>query len=108
MVNQENRNRYGLRVGWWVAATVSEGIAPARCFVGQVEHVGEEGIRLTLMDWLVGRAAGWDVWIPWRNLECAMVCTGAHDLRQFGESAGQWQEHIHGLNKSQVEQEKQV
>ena len=54
-----------LQVGWWAAVTVKEGVFPLRCYVGQVEAIGERGVRLTLVDWLTGTATSYDLFVPW-------------------------------------------
>lgn len=81
-----------LKVGWWVAATLKPGSAPLRVYVGQIQSVDSRGLRMTLVDWISGNADSWDLFIPHKNLESALVATNAHDLRRFGNVAGKWEE----------------
>jgi hypothetical protein len=81
-----------LDVGYWVAVVLPPGTAPLRCYVGQVQAVDAQGIRLTLVDWLVGMADDFDLFVPWRHLESAFIATPEHDLSDFGRRAGQWQD----------------
>jgi len=39
-----------LKVGWWVALTLKPNVAPLRSYVGQIQAVDAEGIRITLVD----------------------------------------------------------
>ena len=62
---------------------------PLRCYVGQVQAVDAQGIRLTLIDWLVGMADDFDVFVPWRHIESAFIATPEHysgGLRTSGRS----------------------
>lgn len=78
--------------GFWAALTLKAGAAPLRCYVGEVQSVDIHGVRITLIDWLVGGPFGYDVFVPWTNLESALVATQDHDLKRFGEEAAKWQE----------------
>jgi hypothetical protein len=80
-----------LQPGWWVALTLAAGSAPLRCYVGEVQAVDERGVRITLVDWLLGMACGFDLFVPWRNIESALVGTDQHSLDHFGDEAGKWQ-----------------
>ena len=80
-----------LKIGWWVALTMKPGRSPLGCYVGQIEAVGAEGVRITMIDWLIGEAVGFDFFAPWESIASAMIATEAHDLKGFGESAGRWQ-----------------
>jgi hypothetical protein len=80
-----------LKPGWWVALTLKPGTAPLRCYVGQIQALSDDGIRLTLADWFSGMATGYDFYVPNRNVESALVCTEEHDLKGFGDHAGKWQ-----------------
>lgn len=80
-----------LKVGWWAAITLKAGTAPLRCYVGKIEAVDAESMRLTLVDWISGMAAGYDFWVPRRNIESMLLATEEHDLDGFGEHAGGWQ-----------------
>jgi hypothetical protein len=80
-----------LKVGWWVAVTLKPNTAPLRCYAGQVQAIGPEGLRLTLIDWIAGSAMNWDLFIPHANIESMLIATDEHDQRAFGEAAGKWQ-----------------
>jgi len=95
-----------LKVGWWVALTLKPNVAPLRCYVGQIQAMDAESIRITLVDWFSGMAVGWDFFVPRANIESALVCTPGHDLKAFGEAAGKWQDRVEKLGK-EGEQEKQ-
>lgn len=83
-----------LKTGWWVAVTLKPNTAPLRCYVGQIQALDAWGLRLTLVDWFTGMAAGYDLYIPNANIESALVCTEKHDLEGFAERAGKWQEQM--------------
>jgi hypothetical protein len=80
-----------LKVGWWVALTLKPDTASLHCFVGQIEAISDDGIRLTLVDWFDGMPTGYDFYVPHRNIESALVCTDKHNLKGFGDEAGRWQ-----------------
>lgn len=84
----------GLAPGYWVALVLVEGAAPLRCYVGQVQAIDERGVRLTLVDWVVGIPAGWDFFAPWPSILSALVATPQHDVKRFGERAAKWQEQM--------------
>jgi hypothetical protein len=81
-----------LKVGWWVAVVLKPDTAPFRCYVGKIEALDTDGMRLGLIDWVVGDPVTWDFYIPHRNVESALLCTEEHDKKGFGEAAGKWQE----------------
>jgi hypothetical protein len=83
-----------LKPGWWVALTLKAGTAPQRSYVGQIQAIDARGLRLTMVDWLTGDPVSWDLFVSHENLESALVATDKHDLRAFGDPAGQWQEAI--------------
>lgn len=83
-----------LEPGWWVALTLKPGTAPIRSYVGTVEAIDAHGIRITLINWLLGMAAGNDLFVPWANLDSALVCTDRHDQDLFGRDAERWQEDM--------------
>jgi hypothetical protein len=86
-----------LQPGWFAAVTVTAGVFPARCYVGQIEAVDERGIRLTLIDWIIGTPSGYDLFVSWPHIEGAYVATDQHDLGLFiGEKAGKWQSQVDG------------
>lgn len=78
-------------VGDYVAVVLTPGIAPLRCYVGQVQAKTEQGIRLTLMDWIVGRADSWDLFCPWSGIQSALIATAEHDLSGFADAAANFQ-----------------
>lgn len=80
-----------LREGYWVALTLHEGVAPLTCYVGQVEEVDEQGVRLTLVDWMLGAAMGLDLFVPWREIRVALVATPDHSMDKFLDDAAKWQ-----------------
>ena len=81
-----------LQVGYAVALTLPEGIAPSRCYVGQIEAIDDRGLRMTLMDWSIGGFTSNDLFVPWSNIESCLVCTDNHHLGLFLEdSAPKWQ-----------------
>ncbi len=88
-----------LKVGWWVALTLKPGTAPLHSYVGQIQSIDGRGIRITLIDWLFGRATGWDLFVPKSNIESALVCTENHDLESFGDAAGRWQSRMDDKRK---------
>lgn len=96
-----------LRIGWWAAVTVKEGVFPLRRYVGQVEAIGELGLRLTLVDWVMGTAASYDLFVPWTSLEGAYVATDEHDIKAFGDYAGPWQMKMNGSEHKLEELKKQ-
>jgi len=64
---------------------------PLRCYVGQIQSVDALGIRVTLVDWIIGEALRWDLFVPRGNIESMLLATEEHDLKQFGDAAGKWQ-----------------
>ena len=86
-----------LEVGYAAAICLKPDTAPSRCYVGQVDDVDEHGVRLSLMDWMIGRPVGWDFFVPWENVDSVLVATPDHDVESFGEAAAEFQvrcEHI--------------
>ena len=80
-----------LKPGWWVAITLKEDVAPLRCYVGQVQFVGKRGVRITLVDWLLGQALSWDLFVPWGQMGPVLIATEEHDSEAFGDAAMAWQ-----------------
>jgi hypothetical protein len=78
-----------LEPGWWVAVAFRDPVAKNRCYVGQVQAIDERGFRITGLDWIVGRAANWDAWIPWSNVLGISIATDQHraSLERFGQHA---------------------
>ena len=83
-----------LEPGYAVALTLTPDAAPLRVYVGQVQTVDEHGVRLTLVDWLIGSFSGWDVFVPWSQITSALVATPDHDVPRFGDAAGDWQRRM--------------
>lgn len=83
-----------LDIGYWVAVVLPAGTAPLRCYVGEVQAVDSQGIRLTLVDWLTNTADSWDLFVPWHHVEAALIATPAHDLTYFFQQAALWQERM--------------
>jgi len=81
---------------FWIALTLREGTAPLRSYVGQVQAVDTNGIRLTLIDWLIGNASGYDLFVPWLNIEAALIATPEHDADGFSKRAAAWQKAVSG------------
>ena len=93
-----------LQVGYAVALTLPEGVAPLRCYVGQIEVIDDLGLRMTLMDWVVGTFTSDDLFVPWSNIESCLVCKENHDLELFLEhSAPKWQAHMNGKQECSQE-----
>lgn len=55
-----------------------------RCgIVGEVQAVDEHGVRVTCIDWVVGRFSSWDVFVPWGELKEVDIATPEHDFGLF-------------------------
>jgi hypothetical protein len=80
-----------LEPGFWVALTLRANTAPLRSYAGKVQSVDAQGVRVTLVDWVTGTASDWDLFVPWHNLESALVATPDHATEVFGEAASRWQ-----------------
>jgi hypothetical protein len=89
-----------LKVGWWAALNLKPDVAPRRCYVGQIQAISDDGIRITLVDRISGLADGHDLYIPHRNIESALVCTEEHDFEGFGDDAGKWQTNMDEKDKT--------
>ena len=76
--------------GDWVALYVSKGIAPSRGFVGEVQVADETGIRIELFDWLQGPPRAYDLFVPWKHIENALVDSGDHLGDAFKADAVNW------------------
>ena len=88
---------YALALGDVVALSLRADTAPLRSYVGSVQYLGPDGVRITLMDWIVGYPASFDFYAPWRNVESALVATKNHDTTNFGDDAGKWQTQMNKL-----------
>jgi hypothetical protein len=80
-----------LKVGWWVAITLKPNLAPHRCYVGQIEALTHEAIRLTLVDWIDDQPRGWGFVIPWVNVGTILLATEQHNAELFMKAAGDFQ-----------------
>jgi hypothetical protein len=78
--------------GFRVALRLRPGTAPLRCYVGEVVVTDEHGVRITLIDWLVGGFVQQDMYVPWANIEMAYVATPNDTLA--GGDLGRWQEEL--------------
>jgi hypothetical protein len=94
MATPQKWQQQTLAPGFWVAITLKPDAAPLRVYVGQIQAVDTHGVRLTLVDWLVGNASSWDFYAPWETITCALLATPDHDLGQFGERAADWQQRM--------------
>jgi hypothetical protein len=89
----------GLVPGYAVALVLKAGTAPHRCYVGRVQAVDQQGVRITLIDWLEGQFTGWDFLAPWESITSAMIATPDQDIQSFVVEAAEFQkkcEHIEG------------
>ncbi len=77
--------------GYLVALSLSENAAPLRSYVGEVQEVDSKGIRITLIDWIIGNFSHDDLFISWTNIEASLIATPEHDRGLFIESAIKWQ-----------------
>jgi hypothetical protein len=96
------KREVALKSGWWVAVTLKPGTAPLRSYVGCIQEMDAQGLRLTLVDWFTGVAGGWDLYIPHSNLESALVATDAHDVESFREASAKWQNKMNGQEKEKA------
>ena len=83
-----------LEVGHVVALSIHRDSAPGACYVGQIEAMDEHGIRLTLLDALLGTFQGFDLWVSWKSMLAALVCTPQHSMHEFPRVSDQWQEAL--------------
>lgn len=97
-----------LEPGYVVALVLKESVAPLRCYVGQVQAVDEHGVRLTLVDWLIGEFLQWDFFAPWESITAAMVATPQHDVQHFGEEAGVFQVQCNHMAEGKLAMEQAV
>ncbi|EGK85120.1 hypothetical protein [Microcoleus vaginatus] len=83
-----------IAAGFWVALTLREGTAPLRSYVGEVQTVDGNGIRLTLIDWISLTLNGFDLFVPWSNIEAALIATPEHNSERFVEEAKAWPKSV--------------
>jgi hypothetical protein len=67
-----------LEVGWGVAIILRQPINGLACYVGQVQAVDDRGVRISLMNWLIGECVGFDWLTPWDNIAAMEIATDAH------------------------------
>ena len=91
--------------GHWVALTLKPNTAPMACYVGRVQEIDAKGVRITLIDWIIGTASGWDFYTSWNNIDSALVATSEHDVGRFGEAAGRWQTQMKDLRAEEKPEE---
>jgi hypothetical protein len=84
-------------------------MGPLRCYVGELVDENDHGIRITLMDWVIGSPGGFDLFIPRESI--ALVLTNsspeypkdeaADEIadKQFIEYAKRWQTECNALEK---------
>ena len=70
-----------------------------------MQAVDEHCIRLTLVDWLIGRAAGYDLVIAWSNIEAALIATPEHDAEEFSQRAAKWENAMTGESGNKESEE---
>lgn len=87
----QGSTEHSLKVGYWVALTLRAETAPGRCYVGRISALDSRGVRITLIDWIIGRATGFDFFVAWDNLVSALIATPEHAMDEFGEAAARWQ-----------------
>ena len=76
-----------IEAGYWVAVVVTNQAAPLRCYAGQVKAVDEHGIRLRVSNWETSLPSNYDFFIPWKNIESALVATSHDDREDFDKEA---------------------
>jgi hypothetical protein len=81
-----------LEPGFRVALRLRTGTAPIGCYVGIVVTTDEHGVRITLVDWLVGDFVSHEMFVPWSNIEMAYVATPADSLADG--DLGRWQNEL--------------
>lgn len=96
MARNVGKSAGAIEPGQWVALVLRPRSAPMRCYVGEVQAADERGVRLTLIDWVVGAACGSDFFAPWDQITSALVATADHDKGLFVREAVQWQGHFCG------------
>lgn len=86
-----------LSPGFVVNLTIREGAAPCRCYLGKIQDVDEYGIRITLAD-ILG-FCGYDLFVPWSNIESSLVSTPQHDPQGFYEQGEAWYRYMEKMSK---------
>lgn len=85
-----------LENGYWVALALLKPIAGQRCYVGEIQETDEAGIRITMVDWINGRATDFDFYVRWDLVEAALVATPEHHIENFGPEAEAFQRRHNG------------
>lgn len=67
-----------------VAITLRPNSAPLRSYVGEVQSVDQYGVRITLIDYVIGKAVGFDVFVSWPEITSCLVATEQHSLDKGG------------------------
>lgn len=62
-----------LEVGWGVAIILREPVNGGVCYVGEIQAMDDRGLRVRLMDWLIGAAVDMDWWFPWSDIAAMEV-----------------------------------
>jgi hypothetical protein len=99
-----------IEVGYWISATLKKDTAPLRCFVGQVRAVDQRGISVTLRNIAdetmnYGLFYQFNVFIPWSNLESALIATPHDYLGTFSLAASKWQDAmVKGLKYDELQE----
>jgi hypothetical protein len=83
-----------LKPGWWAAITLKPDTAPLRCYVGEIQALDSQGVRITLVDWFSAQPTGWDLFVPHANIESALVATNDNHIKTIRDEAGKWQERM--------------
>jgi hypothetical protein len=80
-----------VQTGHVVALALTRPVGGMSCWVGEVQEVDDRGVRITLVDWLIGSACGYDLFAPWPMIAAALVATEDHDQPGFGDDAAAFQ-----------------
>ena len=93
-------SKYLFEKGWHVALNLGTEItgSTTNVLVGEVQAVDARGVRITLMDWLLGMPTGNDFYAPWSAIRSSLIATDQHDLGMFLEEASKWQERTDRAN----------
>lgn len=84
--------RFGLEVGF-VVALITDLPTRTKCYVGEVQAIDDLGVRVTLVDWIIGDFCREDLFVPWVHLIGAAVWTEEHSIDR-GDLA-RWQNDVH-------------
>ncbi len=98
-------NQPTFKPGYWAAIVLRDRISPSDCYVGEVQAVDEHGVRLTLVDWIVGAATGSDLFVAWEHIATSLVAAEQHDLSLFLQEAGNFQTRVHQRTKEAGQEE---